>query len=182
MSDGRNEARVRRAIEIYDDFRSLKVQTGLITSRAKGLPPDVYDLKGFAGLRDVGAKADALFSREVTSVDTRDIPNTEEFKARVRSLTLQYSALRWKAHQLYLKVSAYHLWTQLREQAIEKDKTKKIMPEIDERLQQELERITDEFVVEDLRATDLQKNCWLEEEPSLNRIHFWLRRNNMASG
>lgn len=41
---------------------------------------------------------------------------------------------------------------------------------------QELGNITDESVVSDLRSADARKNYWLNEDPSLERMLAWIRR------
>lgn len=41
---------------------------------------------------------------------------------------------------------------------------------------QELADITDESVVADLRTADRRKNYWLDEDPSLDRMLAWIRR------
>lgn len=43
-------------------------------------------------------------------------------------------------------------------------------------IRQELNNITDDAVVNDLRAADRRKNFWLEEDPSLERMLQWIRR------
>jgi hypothetical protein len=44
-----------------------------------------------------------------------------------------------------------------------------------ERLAQELQRITDEMVVIDLRTADRRKGYWLDEDPTLDRMLAWIR-------
>jgi hypothetical protein len=44
-----------------------------------------------------------------------------------------------------------------------------------ERLAQELQRITDEMVVTDLRTADRRKGYWLDEDPALDRMLAWIR-------
>lgn len=41
---------------------------------------------------------------------------------------------------------------------------------------QELTNITDESVVNDLRDADRRKNYWLDEDPALERMLAWIRR------
>jgi hypothetical protein len=40
---------------------------------------------------------------------------------------------------------------------------------------QDLNRITDEHVVGDLRAADRRAGHWLDEDPSLERMLHWIR-------
>jgi hypothetical protein len=40
---------------------------------------------------------------------------------------------------------------------------------------QELDRITDEHVVSDLRGADRRAGHWLDEDPSLERMLAWFR-------
>lgn len=41
--------------------------------------------------------------------------------------------------------------------------------------EQELQRITDETVVTDLRTADRRKGYWLDEDPALDRMLAWIR-------
>lgn len=41
-------------------------------------------------------------------------------------------------------------------------------------LQQELARVTDHYVVADLRAADLRAGHWLGEDPSLDTMRCWM--------
>jgi flagellar hook-associated protein FlgK len=40
---------------------------------------------------------------------------------------------------------------------------------------QEISRITDEYVVGDLRAADRRAGHWLDEDPTLERMLAWIR-------
>lgn len=41
-------------------------------------------------------------------------------------------------------------------------------------LQQELSRITDQYVMADLRAADQRAGHWLDDDPSLDAIRRWI--------
>ena len=43
------------------------------------------------------------------------------------------------------------------------------------RLTQELNEITDEHVVRDLRNADRRKGYWIDEDPTLERMLGWIR-------
>jgi flagellar hook-associated protein FlgK len=40
---------------------------------------------------------------------------------------------------------------------------------------QEISRITDEYVVSDLRAADRRAGHWLDDDPTLERMLAWIR-------
>ncbi|KAK5958117.1 hypothetical protein OHC33_001307 [Knufia fluminis] len=186
MSDGRNEARALRVLEIMNDFRTLQVHTTSLVTREEANPPDqtAYYLDGYVVLRQCNAEAQAILASHYNpgniGLEPGSIPDTEVQKATLQRIILDASTRRFSAHKIYLRAGAGIRWVQLRQQVSSKnlppEKKAQALRAIDARLRQELSNITDESVINDLRTADARKSYWIDEDPTLERMLAWIRR------
>lgn len=186
MSDGKNESRALRVLEIMNDFRTLQVHITSYVSRADANPPDQasYYLDGYVVLRQCCAEAQAILATHYNpgnlGVEPGNISDTEVQKATLQRIILDSSTRRFQAHKIYLRAAAGMRWILSRQQvssgSLSPEKKARGLQALDARLRQELSNITDESVVNDLRVADRRKNYWLDEDPSLERMLGWIRR------
>ncbi|KIW74910.1 hypothetical protein Z517_11681 [Fonsecaea pedrosoi CBS 271.37] len=185
MSDGLNEARALRVMEIMNDFRTLQIHINSLITRSEASPPDQesYYLDGYVVLRQCAAESQAVlaghFNPGNLGLQSGNIPETEVQKASLQRIILDASTRRFQAHKIYLRGSAATRWVQLRTQLLrgEKPGSKHAngLRTIDQRLRQELSEITDDHVYRDLRNADQRKRYWLDEDPVLERMLGWIR-------
>ncbi|KAK5094018.1 hypothetical protein LTR24_003826 [Lithohypha guttulata] len=181
-----NEARALRVLEIMNDFRTLQVHITSLVTRAEASPPDQasYYLDGYVVIRQCSAEAQAILATHYNpgnlGVEPGNIPGTEVQKATLQRILLDSSTRRFSAHKIYLRAAAGMRWVQLRQQAssgsLSPDKKAQVLRALDTRIRQELSNITDESVVNDLRDADRRKNYWVDEDPTLERMLAWIRR------
>ncbi|KAK5070506.1 hypothetical protein LTR64_000177 [Lithohypha guttulata] len=186
MSDGKNEARALRVLEVMNDFRTLQTHITSLVTRAEASPPDqsAYYLGGYTVLRQCNAEAQAILATHYNpgnlGIEPGRVADTEVQKATLQRIILDASTRRFQAHKIYLRAAAGMRWVRLRKEAMDGswpvNKKAQALQAIDQRLQQELNNISDESVVNDLRAADRRKSYWLDEDPSLERMLAWIRR------
>ncbi|KIX01009.1 uncharacterized protein Z518_10075 [Rhinocladiella mackenziei CBS 650.93] len=186
MADGRNEARAMRILEIMNDFRTLQIHISSLMTRTAANPPDQQShyLDGYVVLRQCAAESQAIlatnYSPSNIGLQAGHVPETEVQKATLQRIILDASTRRFQAHKIYLRASAAMRWIQTRTQLLRGEKPgpghANGLRAIDQRLRQELEQITDVHVVNDLRNADRRKGYWLDEDPVLERMLAWIRR------
>ncbi|KIW69428.1 hypothetical protein PV04_05305 [Phialophora macrospora] len=185
MADGLNEARAMRVMELMNDFRTLQIHITSLITRSEATPPDQqsYYLDGYVVLRQCAAESQAVlaghFNPGSLGIQAGNVPETEVQKATLQRIILDASTRRFQAHKIYLRASAAMRWVQMRAQVLrgEKPAAKHVnaLRAVDQRLRQELNEITDEHVVRDLRNADRRKGYWIDEDPTLERMLGWIR-------
>lgn len=84
------------------------------------------------------------------------------------------SARRFQAHKIYLRVAAVQRWITARSNILHgQPPSPALQPALKNAqatLQGELARITDQYIVADLRAADVRAGYWLGDDPSLETI------------
>ncbi|KAK4934332.1 hypothetical protein LTR66_015633 [Elasticomyces elasticus] len=183
-----NEARALRVLEIMNDFRTLQVHITSLVTRPEANPSDqsAYNLDGYAVIRQCNAAAQAIlatnFNPGTIGLDPGQVSGSEVHKATLQRIILDASTRRFQAHKIYLRSAAALRWIQLRTQVLKGEKPSakhiKALQAVDGRLRQELENLTDEHTINDLRSADRRKNYWLDEDPSLDRMLAWIRRQS----
>ncbi|KAK5064552.1 hypothetical protein LTR84_000385 [Exophiala bonariae] len=185
MADGKNEARALRILEIMNDFRTLQLHISSLITRNEAHPPDQhsYYLDGYVVLRQGAAESQAILATHYNpgnlGLQAGNIPETEVQKATLQRIILDSSTRRLQAHKIYLRASAAMRWIQMRAQILKGEapspRHANALRAIDNRLHEELNQITDQHVVNDLRNADRRKGYWVDEDPTLERMLSWIR-------
>ncbi|EXJ95608.1 hypothetical protein A1O1_00730 [Capronia coronata CBS 617.96] len=185
MADGRNEARAMRILEIMNDFRTLQIHIASLITRNEATPSDeqFYYLDGYVVLRQCEAESQAILATHYNpgniGLQSGHVAETEVQKATLQRIILDASTRRFQAHKIYLRASAAMRWVQMRAQLLHGDKPSQRhlngLQAVDQRLRQELNQITDDHVINDLRNADRRKGYWLDEDPNLERMLTWIR-------
>ncbi|ETN45437.1 uncharacterized protein HMPREF1541_09268 [Cyphellophora europaea CBS 101466] len=185
MSDGRNEARAMRILEIMNDFRTLQHHISSLIVRPTASPPDQasYYLDGYVVLRQCAAESQAILASHYNpgnlGLQAGQLSETEVEKATLQRIILDSSTRRFQAHKIYLRAAAGMRWVQVRGQVLKGDKPNgrhaNALRRADEQLREELSGITDEHVMSDLRGADRRKGYWVDEDPALDRMLQWIR-------
>ncbi|KKY18409.1 hypothetical protein UCRPC4_g04945 [Phaeomoniella chlamydospora] len=185
MSDGLNEARSLRILEIMNDFRTLQLHISSHLQRPQARVPDnnaIYE-EGYVVLRQCSADAQAIlathFNPGSLGLQNSDFGEGEVQKATLQRIILDASTRRFQAHKIYLRASAAVRWCSRREQILRGEKPngrhQTALRRSDVTLREELSAITDAYVVGDLRNADRRAGHWLAEDPELDRILSWIR-------
>ncbi|KAK6365001.1 uncharacterized protein PV06_04449 [Exophiala oligosperma] len=185
MADGRNEARAMRILEVMNDFRTLQIHISSLITRNEAHPPDrhSYYLDGYVVLRQSAAESQAILATHFNpgniGLQAGQVDESEVTKATMQRIILDACTRRFQAHKIYLRASAAMRWVQMRIQLLRGEKPGprhvNSLRAIDQRLRQELNDITDEHVVGDLRNADRRKGYWIDEDPTLDRMLSWIR-------
>ncbi|EHY58334.1 hypothetical protein HRR83_007303 [Exophiala dermatitidis] len=185
MADGRNEARALRILEIMNDFRTLQIHINSLITRNEANPPDdlSYYLDGYMVLRQCAAECQAILATHYNpgniGLQSGHVAETEVQKATLQRIILDASTRRFQAHKIYLRAAAAMRWVRMRSQLLRGEKPgarhMSSLRTIDQRLHEELNQITDQYVVNDLRNADRRKGYWLDEDPTLDRMLAWIR-------
>ncbi|KAI1608966.1 hypothetical protein EDD37DRAFT_133648 [Exophiala viscosa] len=185
MADGRNEARAMRILEIMNDFRTLQIHINSLITRREASPPDQhsYYLDGYVVLRQCAAESQAILATHYNpgnlGLQSGQVDETEVTKATLQRIILDAATRRLQAHKIYLRAAAAIRWVQMRAQLLRGERSSQRnangLRAIDHRLRSELDDITDEHVVNDLRNADRRKGYWLDEDPVLDRMLAWIR-------
>ncbi|KIV96435.1 hypothetical protein PV10_00307 [Exophiala mesophila] len=185
MADGKNEARAMRVLEIMNDFRTLQMHISSLVSRSEANPPDQqsYYLDGYVVLRQSAAESQAILATHYNpgnlGLQAGNVPETEVQKATLQRIILDSSTRRFQAHKIYLRASSGMRWVQMRARILRGEqpsqKHANALRTADLRLREELNQITDDHVVNDLRNADRRKGYWIDEDPTLERMLSWIR-------
>jgi len=174
-----------RVLELMNDFRTLQIHISSLINRSEAHPPNAqyYYLHGYVVLRQCDADSQAILAMHYNpgnlGLQSGDVPETEVQKATLQRIILDACTRRLQAHKIYLRAAAAMRWVQMRAQLLRGEKPGQRhvagLRAIDQRLDQELDDITDEHVLGDLRNADRRKGYWLDEDPSLGRMLAWMR-------
>ncbi|EXJ59854.1 hypothetical protein A1O7_04001 [Cladophialophora yegresii CBS 114405] len=174
-----------RVMELMNDFRTLQLHITSLITRSEANPPDQqsYYLDGYVVLRQCAAESQAVlaghFNPGSLGIQAGNVPETEVQKATLQRIILDASTRRFQAHKTYLRASAAMRWVQMRAQVLRGEKPAakhaNALRAVDQRLRQELDEVTDEHVVRDLRNADRRKGYWVDEDPTLERMLGWIR-------
>ncbi|KPI44599.1 uncharacterized protein AB675_8345 [Cyphellophora attinorum] len=185
MSDGKNEARAMRILEIMNDFRTLQHHISSFITRPESRPPnqESHYLDGYVVLRQCAAESQAILASHYNpgnlGLSSGNLSETEVEKATLQRIILDSSTRRFQAHKIYLRAAAAMRWIQGRNQILRgarpSGQHENALRRVDSQLRQELSAITDEHVKRDLTNADRRKHYWIEEDPSLERMLQWIR-------
>ncbi|KIW14944.1 hypothetical protein PV08_07731 [Exophiala spinifera] len=174
-----------RILEVMNDFRTLQIHISSLITRSEANPPDQqsYYLDGYVVLRQCAAESQAILATHFNpgniGLQAGQVDTSEVTKAAMQRIILDACTRRLQAHKIYLRASAAMRWVQMRIQLLTGEKPgprhMTSLQAIDQRLRQELNDITDEHVVSDLRRADRRKGYWIDEDPSLERMLAWIR-------
>lgn len=118
---------------------------------------------------------------------------------RASRVVLDAAARRFQAHRLYLRAAAAKRWAIQRTNILRgqrpspahipslkaaHDTLRQVrhyppvpLEHADSLLIQELEQVTDDYVLSDLRAADLRAGHWLDDDPTLETIRCWIQQS-----
>lgn len=182
MSDGKNEARTLRILEILADYRALQSHINGFITRADAQPSTEAEgrLPGYTLMRQVASEAEPVLSTYYEEEAKLPTSDTEQQKIQLRRLVLDVSVRRFQVYKLYLRAAAGMRWIVHRRlvlgQTLNPNIQNTAFAFIETRLWQDLQGITDAVVMSELRAADQRKDYWLDEDPDLALVLAWIRR------
>ncbi|KAE8168369.1 hypothetical protein BDV40DRAFT_294910 [Aspergillus tamarii] len=178
MVDRLNPARALRVAEIINDYRTL-----LVHIARHNVQPPTEDGHGeaYTEIREGLAAAQALLAANYNPSLESTQSNTETEKAELKRTILDASARRFQAHRIYLRVAvatrcALARQNILREGRPGMERTASLEA-VGNTFRQEMARVTDQYVVDDLRTADTRAGYWTEEDPSLSEVLDWIRHH-----
>ncbi|KAF3387195.1 hypothetical protein F1880_000991 [Penicillium rolfsii] len=158
-----------------NDYRTLLLH---ISQQQANASPEEYYEEGFSVLRECHAAAQSLISANYQPCPMTGGGNPETEKAELQRVIIDSSTRRFQAHKIYLRAAAARRWAMTRANILRGQRpTSAHGPSLkaaNTTLQQELNRITDQHVVADLRAADVRAGHWLDDDPSLATIQRWI--------
>ncbi|RHZ66917.1 uncharacterized protein CDV56_109473 [Aspergillus thermomutatus] len=177
MADGLNQARALRVAEIINDYRTLLIH--IPQQNVEARPEDAHE-EGYVVLRESMAAAQTLIS---ASYNTRQVPtqasSEETERVELQRVILDASARRFQAHKIYLRAAAARRWAIHRQNVLRGQRPgpqhTSQLKAVSNTFRQELQQITDAYVVADLRAADVRAGHWLDDDPSLSAILTMIR-------
>ncbi|KAE8372477.1 hypothetical protein BDV26DRAFT_285935 [Aspergillus bertholletiae] len=178
MVDRLNAARALRVAEIINDYRTLLVHIARHNTRilTDSCHEDIHK-----EIREGLAAAEALVSANYNPSVAPTQSNTETEKAELQRTILDASARRFQAHRIYLRVAVATRWAIARQDILRgvQPVIQRTAPLHDARttFRQEMAQVTDQYVVDDLRAADTRAGYWLEEDPTLPDILGWIHHH-----
>lgn len=93
-------------------------------------------------------------------------------------MIIDSSARRYQAHKIYLRAAAARRWAMARSNILRNQiptaEHATALKNATTALHQDLARITDHYIVSDLRAADTRAGHWLDDDPSLETIRRWI--------
>lgn len=97
----------------------------------------------------------------------------------INRVIIDSSARRFQAHKIYLRAAAARRWAMTRANTLRGQRPTPAhaaaLKDAHAMMQQELARVTDQYVVADLRAADLRAGHWLDDDPSLDMMRRWIQ-------
>ncbi|KZF19035.1 hypothetical protein L228DRAFT_251593 [Xylona heveae TC161] len=177
MADGLNDTRAMRVAEIMNEFRVLQLRIAQI----KVYPTAAeYQEEGYVILRQCSSEGQSLLSAPFSAAAGSGSGGSgEQEKAQLRRIIVDASARRFKAQKIYLRATAAMRWINSRNAVLQGQKPHAghaaSLRAIDATLRAELNGISDERVLTDIRSADHQNGRWIQEDPPLQSILAWLR-------
>ncbi|OJZ79883.1 hypothetical protein ASPFODRAFT_66008 [Aspergillus luchuensis CBS 106.47] len=159
MADGLNEARALRAVEIINDYRTLLVH---IFQQNVQIPSEEASEEGYRTIREGVVAAQALKPSNYNLIGISVPSNLETERAELQSVILEASARRATSRQRIIQCQRPGVSRTAQLEAVSNT------------FHQEMWRLTDQYVVADLRAADTRANHWLADDPSLPEIVTWI--------
>ncbi|RYP83569.1 hypothetical protein DL769_001323 [Monosporascus sp. CRB-8-3] len=184
VNDGLNEYRTARVAEVLSDSRTLEYYIAAAPTDPDY--PDDYYTEGWAVLRQCALDGRHLrdFRYDPGVPQTTGEPD-EQAKAELKQTLLDVYARRHQCQKIYLRQAAAQRWVECRNQILGASRphggNMAQLRSCDKQLQGELARITDEAIYTELRASDNSMGRWTAEDPSLQSVQRWIRRNVINS-
>ncbi|KAK1756815.1 hypothetical protein QBC47DRAFT_443449 [Echria macrotheca] len=178
MSDGLNEYRQHRVLQLLGDFTNIQV---FITSvPAEPENPEDRNTEGWAALRQCYIDGQQILQAGMDfTVPTSSGGTDEQDKAELKKCYLDAYARRHVARKIYLRQEACMRWVQWREQVLNGGRphsgNHSQLRALDHQLRAELGTISDESVYNMLRNEDFGMERWIDEDPSLRAVTRWIR-------
>lgn len=175
--DGLNPYRAARVAQILDDFRTL--QYYIAAAPVEPTNAEDYYTEGWAALRQCSIDGQNILE---CAADT-SVPNAsgheEQEKAELKQVLLDAYARRHEGQKIYLRQAAAQRWIEYREQVLQGGRPssghQSQLRHCDRQLRAELGAVTDEYIYQELRASDESLGRWTAEDPSLRSVLRWLR-------
>ncbi|KAJ5493087.1 hypothetical protein N7539_001833 [Penicillium diatomitis] len=178
MADGLNQARAVRVAELMNDYRTLLIHI----SQQQASPPSSAESQelGYTVLRECHQATQRLLAANYHPSPVAGNGDAETEKAELQRVIIDSSARRFQAHKIYLRAAAAQRWIIARSNILRgqapSPALQPALKGIQATLQNELARITDRYIVADLRAADVRAGHWLGDDPSLETILRYLQR------
>ncbi|KAI0179235.1 hypothetical protein GGR52DRAFT_297493 [Hypoxylon sp. FL1284] len=176
--DGLNDYRTARVAEVFADFQTLQYYIAAAPVHPQN--EDDYYTEGWAALRQCSIDGQHILNcaADVT-VPQAHGGEEEQSKAELRQILLDSYSRRHEARKIYLRQSAAQRWVEYREAVLQGQRpnstNRQQLRDCDAQLRRDLSQITDEFVYEELRTTDMNMHRWLAEDPSLMTVRLWVQ-------
>ncbi|BCS19709.1 uncharacterized protein APUU_20141S [Aspergillus puulaauensis] len=179
-----NDIRALRVVELINDYRTLLVNT---IDQIISIPLNILEKVGYSTLIQSHAALQGLLADayEPTAV-VAGIEGSGNEAAKItylREVILDASARRHQAQKVYLNVAAVKRWVLLRENvkdSLSEHSLTVRLGEIDAMLCRDIDIITDAPVAARLHEADVRAGYWVEEDPPLTAILFWIQRCSLA--
>ncbi|KAL1957956.1 hypothetical protein VTO42DRAFT_5348 [Malbranchea cinnamomea] len=172
MADGLNEARALRVVEILNDFRTLQLHISQLKSDA---PRGGEREEGYVLMNQCVAEAQQLLTAEFSpDAIQQSGGNGEAEKIQLQRIIVDASCRRFQAHKIYLRMAAARRWEISRMQVLQGQRPghqhTEALAAVNQTLREELSGITDSYVINDLRSSDMRAGHWLDDDPPLSTI------------
>lgn len=172
MTDGKNQARALRILEIINDYRTIQSHITAYQGRYQ-IPPGATEM-GYVVFQRCVASARRLSSIPFNPGDVSLPGQSESDKSRLQAIVLDASVRRFMAYDSYLKISAAVRWRMARDQILRGQPQSPAkapqLKQVDERLREEVAAVTSQHVYDELRNKDNRQAYWIDEDPSLARL------------
>ncbi|EEH44325.2 uncharacterized protein PADG_00614 [Paracoccidioides brasiliensis Pb18] len=172
MADGLNEARALRVIEIMNDFRTLQIH---ILQLRLNLPTGEGFEEGHVLMTQCVGEAQSLLNQQYNVQQTQASSSEGDVeKAQLQWVICDASVRRFRAHRIYLKMSAARRWMMGRAQVLQGQKVTPLhtvdLQAVSWNLHNDLAAITNSQIHCDLQSADTRAGHWLADDPSLSII------------
>ncbi|KAI5462631.1 hypothetical protein BGZ63DRAFT_219909 [Mariannaea sp. PMI_226] len=176
--DGYNEYRTARVGEVLADFRTL--QYYIAAAPVNPQDSSEYYTEGWAALRQCSLDGQHILEVAAdTSVPEASGGEEEQTKAELKQVLLDAYARRHEGQKIYLRQAAAQRWVECRGSVLaagrSSSKTESALRQCDRQLRQELAAITDDYIYNELQASDITMGRWTAEDPSLRSVQRWIR-------
>ncbi|MCJ1254044.1 hypothetical protein MMC24_001858 [Lignoscripta atroalba] len=176
MADGLNDARAMRVAEVMNDFRTLQ---HYIMQLQTNTPASDYYEEGYTILRQCHAEAQAVLAAHFN--ESQQVPGSagEQQRRQLQRVLIDASARRFQCQKILLRATAAIRWANTRNAILQGQRPHAghtaALQHAASTMRAELNAITNERVVDDLRLKDWQAGHWLDEDPPLPTILNWIR-------
>ncbi|RKU46575.1 hypothetical protein DL546_004592 [Coniochaeta pulveracea] len=141
---------------------------------------DDYYTEGWAALRQCAIDGQFILNCAADiSIPQASGGSDEQAKAELKQVLLDAYARRHEAQKIYLRQAAAQQWIGLREQILMGGRphsgNQSQLRGCDAQLRNELQRITDDAIYNQLKSSDILMGRWVDEDPSLRAVQRWVR-------